>query len=158
LNEDDENPTIDQQVLPGQEVRESAKDRRCRDPPVVAGSCPSREIASPQREILLVNGGYDVLWAPVWDRIDEHLEEIRNFLRCPTVSASDDDMVAGAEYVAALIEGAGESAEIILTAGHPAVLGQRSSQVGGDDLVVEERASSVRWQQHGCAIETSYRP
>jgi acetylornithine deacetylase/succinyl-diaminopimelate desuccinylase-like protein len=109
-----------------------------------------------------VNGGYDVLWAPVWDRIDEdfdeHLEEIRNFLRCPTVSASDDDMLAGAEYVAALIECAGGSAEIIPTAGHPAVLGQRSSQVGGDDLVVEERASSVRWQQHGCAIETSYRP
>jgi acetylornithine deacetylase/succinyl-diaminopimelate desuccinylase-like protein len=75
-----------------------------------------------------VNGdGTDALWAPVWDRIDddlgEHLEEIRNFLRCPTVSASDDDMFAGAEYVAALIEGAGGSAEIIPTAGHPAVLG-----------------------------------
>jgi len=64
----------------------------------------------------------------VWDRIeddlDEHLEEIRNFLRCPTVSASDDDMLAGAEYVAALIEGAGGSAEIIPTAVHPAVLGR----------------------------------
>jgi acetylornithine deacetylase/succinyl-diaminopimelate desuccinylase-like protein len=75
-----------------------------------------------------VNGGYDILWAPVWDRIDEdfdeHLEEIRNFLRCPTVSASDDDMLAGAEFVAALIEGAGGSAEIIPTAGHPAVLGR----------------------------------
>ena len=74
-----------------------------------------------------MNGGYDVLWAPVWDRIDEdfdeHLEEIRNFLRFPTVSASDDDMLAGAEFVAALIEGAGGSAEIIPTAGHPAVLG-----------------------------------
>jgi acetylornithine deacetylase/succinyl-diaminopimelate desuccinylase-like protein len=72
-------------------------------------------------------GGTDALWAPVWDRIDEdfddHLEEIRNFLRCPTVSASDDDMLAGAEYVAALIESAGGSAEIMPTAGHPAVLG-----------------------------------
>jgi acetylornithine deacetylase/succinyl-diaminopimelate desuccinylase-like protein len=72
-------------------------------------------------------GGTDPLWGPVWDRIDddlsEHLEEIRNFLRCPTVSDSDDDMLAGAEYVAALIEGAGGSAEIIPTAGHPAVLG-----------------------------------
>ena len=81
------------------------------------------------RESLVVNGGGpDVPWAPVWDRIDEdfdeHLEEIRNFLRCPTVSASDDDMLAGAEYVAALIEGAGGSAEIIPTAGHPAVLGR----------------------------------
>src|SRR3712207_4316111 len=70
----------------------------------------------------------DTLWAPVWDRIDEdfdgHLEEIRNFLRCPTVSASDDDMLAGAEQVAALIEGAGGNAEIIPTAGHPAVLGR----------------------------------
>jgi acetylornithine deacetylase/succinyl-diaminopimelate desuccinylase-like protein len=73
-------------------------------------------------------GGTDALWAPVWNQIDEdfdeHLEDIRNFLRCPTVSASDDDMLAGAEYVAALIEGAGGSAEIIPTAGHPAVLGR----------------------------------
>jgi acetylornithine deacetylase/succinyl-diaminopimelate desuccinylase-like protein len=70
----------------------------------------------------------------VWDRIDEdfdeHLEEIRNFLRCPTVSASDDDMLTGAEYVAALIEGAGGSAEIIPTAGHLAVLGR----IEGDGL------------------------
>jgi acetylornithine deacetylase/succinyl-diaminopimelate desuccinylase-like protein len=73
-------------------------------------------------------GGTDALWAPVWNQIDEdfdeHVEDIRNFLRCPTVSASDDDMLAGAEYVAALIEGAGGSAEIIPTAGHPAVLGR----------------------------------
>jgi len=73
-------------------------------------------------------GGTDALWAPVWNQIDEdfdeHLEDIRNFLRCPTVSASDDDMLAGAEYVAALIEDAGGSAEIIPTAGHPAVLGR----------------------------------
>jgi acetylornithine deacetylase/succinyl-diaminopimelate desuccinylase-like protein len=73
-------------------------------------------------------GGPDVPWTPVWDRIDkdfdEHLEEIRSFLRYPTVSASDDDMLAGAEYVAALIEGAGGSAEIVPTAGHPAVLGR----------------------------------
>ncbi|MDQ3252133.1 MAG: M20/M25/M40 family metallo-hydrolase [Rubrobacter sp.] len=73
-------------------------------------------------------GGRDAPWSLVWDRIDydfdEHLEDIRNFLRCPTVSASDDDMLAGAEYVAALIEGAGGSAEIIPTAGHPAVLGR----------------------------------
>ena len=55
---------------------------------------------------------------------DEHLEEIRNFLRCPTVSALDDDMLAGAEQVAALIEGAGGTAEIVPTSGHPAVLGR----------------------------------
>src|SRR5918994_2550490 len=75
----------------------------------------------------VLNGGsMDALWAPVWNRIDEdfdeHLEEIRNFLRRPTVSASDD-MLAGAEYVAALIEDAGGNAEIMPTAGHPAVLG-----------------------------------
>ena len=35
------------------------------------------------------------------------------FLRRPTVSASDDDMLAGAEHVAALIDGAGEKAEIV---------------------------------------------
>ena len=70
----------------------------------------------------------DAPWASVWGRIDkdfdEHLEEIRNFLRCPTVSASEDDMLAGAEQVAALIEGAGGRAEVIPTAGHPAVLGR----------------------------------
>ena len=69
-----------------------------------------------------------VPWDLVWDQIDEdfddHLEEIRNFLRCPTVSASDDDMLAGAERVAAMIEGAGGTAEIVPTAGHPAVLGR----------------------------------
>ncbi len=32
---------------------------------------------------------------------EEHLEEIRRFLRRPTVSASDDDMLVGAEHVAA---------------------------------------------------------
>jgi acetylornithine deacetylase/succinyl-diaminopimelate desuccinylase-like protein len=71
-------------------------------------------------------------WARAWERIDAdfegHLEEIRRFLRRPTVSASDDDMLAGAEHVAALIEFAGGSAEIIATPGHPAVLGR----IGGD--------------------------
>jgi hypothetical protein len=38
-------------------------------------------------------------------------------LRRPTVSASDDDMLAGAEHVADLIEVAGGSAEIVATAG-----------------------------------------
>jgi acetylornithine deacetylase/succinyl-diaminopimelate desuccinylase-like protein len=92
-------------------------------------SCHCRATASIWRENPVVNGGgTDALWAPVWNQIDEdfdeHLEDIRNFLRCPTVSASDDDMLAGAEYVAALIEDAGGSAEIIPTAGHPAVLGR----------------------------------
>jgi acetylornithine deacetylase/succinyl-diaminopimelate desuccinylase-like protein len=67
-------------------------------------------------------------WARAWERIDTdfegHLEEIVRFLRRPTVSASDDDMLAGAEHVATLIEGAGGSAEIVATAGHPAVLGR----------------------------------
>jgi acetylornithine deacetylase/succinyl-diaminopimelate desuccinylase-like protein len=67
-------------------------------------------------------------WARVWERIDadfdRHLEEILSFLRRPTVSVSDDDMLAGAEHVAALIEGAGGNAEIVATAGHPAVLGR----------------------------------
>ena len=47
-------------------------------------------------------------WSRAWDQIDrdfgDHLEEIRRFLRLPTVSASDDDMHAGAELVAAMIE------------------------------------------------------
>jgi acetylornithine deacetylase/succinyl-diaminopimelate desuccinylase-like protein len=69
------------------------------------------------------SGPWTRAWEQIDDDFDDHLEEIRNFLRLPTVSASEDDMLAGAEYVAALIEGAGGSAEIILTAGHPAVLG-----------------------------------
>ena len=76
----------------------------------------------------MTGGGKDAPWSQTWDRIDddfdEHLEEVRNFLRCPTVSASDDDMLAGAEYVADLIEGAGGTADIIPTSGHPAVLGR----------------------------------
>jgi acetylornithine deacetylase/succinyl-diaminopimelate desuccinylase-like protein len=67
-------------------------------------------------------------WARAWEQIDadfdEHLDTIRRFLQCPTVSASDDDMLAGAEFVADLIEAAGGTAEIIPTAGHPAVLGR----------------------------------
>ena len=79
-------------------------------------------------EVPVVNGGgQDIAWAPVWAQIDadfdDHLEKIRNFLRCPTVSASDDDMLAGAEFVAALIEGAGGTTELVPTPGHPAVLG-----------------------------------
>jgi acetylornithine deacetylase/succinyl-diaminopimelate desuccinylase-like protein len=69
-----------------------------------------------------------VPWSLAWDRVDrdfeDHLEEIRDFLRLPTVSASDDDMRAGAEFVATMIENAGGTAEIIPTAGHPAVLGR----------------------------------
>ena len=67
-------------------------------------------------------------WARAWERIDadfeQHLEEILRFLRRPTVSASDNDMLAGADHVAALIEGAGGRAEIVATVGHPAVLGR----------------------------------
>mgnify|MGYP003298956471 CR=1 FL=1 len=50
-------------------------------------------------------------WARAWEQIDadfeEHLGTIRRFLQCPTVSASDDGMLAGAEFAAALIEAAG---------------------------------------------------
>ena len=66
---------------------------------------------------------WDRTWQQIDEDFDEHLQEIRRFLRCPTVSASDDDMLAGAEFVAALIEAAGGTAEIIPTSGHPAVLG-----------------------------------
>jgi len=63
-----------------------------------------------------------------WEQIDRdfdaHLEKVRDFLRRPTVSASDDDMLAGAELVAAMIEAAGGAAEVVPTSGHPAVLGR----------------------------------
>jgi acetylornithine deacetylase/succinyl-diaminopimelate desuccinylase-like protein len=67
-------------------------------------------------------------WAGACEQIDAdfdgHLDTIRRFLRCPTVSASDDDMLAGAGFVVDLIEAAGGTAEIIPTPGHPAVLGR----------------------------------
>jgi acetylornithine deacetylase/succinyl-diaminopimelate desuccinylase-like protein len=67
-------------------------------------------------------------WVRAWEQIDadfdDHLDTIRRFLQRHTVSASDDDMLAGAEFVAALVEGAGGTAEIIPTSGHPAVLGR----------------------------------
>lgn len=63
-----------------------------------------------------------------WDQIDldfdAHIEAIRRYLRLPTVSASGDDLMPGAEATAALIEAAGGTAEIISTPGHPAVLGR----------------------------------
>jgi len=53
-------------------------------------------------------------WARAWEQIDAdfdgHLDTIRRFLQCPTVSASDNDMLAGAEFVAAMIEAAGGTA------------------------------------------------
>jgi acetylornithine deacetylase/succinyl-diaminopimelate desuccinylase-like protein len=67
-------------------------------------------------------------WARAWEQIDAdfdgHLDTIRRFLRCPTVSASDNDMLAGAEFVAAMIEAADGTAEIVRTGGPPAVLGR----------------------------------
>jgi acetylornithine deacetylase/succinyl-diaminopimelate desuccinylase-like protein len=69
-------------------------------------------------------------WVRVWEQIDadldEHLDTIRRFLQCPTVSASDD-MLAGAELVADLIETSGGTAEVMPTSGHPAVLGRIES-------------------------------
>jgi acetylornithine deacetylase/succinyl-diaminopimelate desuccinylase-like protein len=67
-------------------------------------------------------------WVRAWEQIDadfdEHLDTIRRFLQCPTVSAADDDMLAGAEFVVDLMEAAGGTAEIIPSSGHPAVLGR----------------------------------
>src|SRR5215210_3819001 len=115
-----DNAPIGQLVGPQEEI--VCGKTVCSRPPRRVSPAGSREV------IDLKGGGRDVPWAQVWDQIDddfdEHLEEVRKFLRCPTVSASDDDMFAGAEYVVALIEGAGGSAEIIPTAGHPAVLGR----------------------------------
>ena len=63
----------------------------------------------------------------VFDRIDEtfedHLETIRSYLRQPSVSGTGDGVPECAEMTAALIEGAGGTAEVIPTDGHPAVLG-----------------------------------
>jgi oligopeptide/dipeptide ABC transporter ATP-binding protein len=98
-------------------------------------------------------------WARAWERIDAdfdgHLEEIQRFLRRPTVSASDDDMLAGAADVAALIEGAGGSAEIVSRAllglvkpssGTVSVSGLDPARLRGEELRKFRRRVQVVFQ------------
>ncbi|MBI3998147.1 MAG: M20/M25/M40 family metallo-hydrolase [Armatimonadetes bacterium] len=54
----------------------------------------------------------------------QHLERVRTFVRQPSISADGTGIAAMADLVAATIREVGGSAEVVPTAGHPAVLGR----------------------------------
>jgi acetylornithine deacetylase/succinyl-diaminopimelate desuccinylase-like protein len=68
----------------------------------------------------------------VWDQIDNdfdsHLDRIRNYLRQPSVSGTSEGIEAAAQATAGLIQSAGGDADIVITPGHPVVVGR----VAGD--------------------------
>jgi acetylornithine deacetylase/succinyl-diaminopimelate desuccinylase-like protein len=68
----------------------------------------------------------------VWDQIDSdfdsHLGRIRTYLRQPSVSGTSEGIEATAQATAGLIQYAGGDADIVITPGHPVVVGR----VAGD--------------------------
>jgi acetylornithine deacetylase/succinyl-diaminopimelate desuccinylase-like protein len=71
---------------------------------------------------------------------DRHLEELKEFLRIPSISAKSEhkgDVAAAAEWLAARMRDAGlQSAEVIPTAGHPVVIGEWRGAPGAETLLV----------------------
>jgi acetylornithine deacetylase/succinyl-diaminopimelate desuccinylase-like protein len=71
---------------------------------------------------------------------ERHLEELKDFLRIPSVSAKSEhraDMETAAEWLAERMREAGlQSAEVIPTAGHPVVLGEWRGAPGAQTLLV----------------------
>ncbi len=58
---------------------------------------------------------------------DQHLDELKEWLRIPSVSAKSEhkaDTARAAEWLAERMREAGLQTEIIATAGHPVVLGE----------------------------------
>ena len=63
-------------------------------------------------------------------RRDEYLEELRTFLRIPSISTDSNhrqDMQRAAEYVKEQLDRSGMTAEIVSTDGHPIVYGPVSA-------------------------------
>jgi acetylornithine deacetylase/succinyl-diaminopimelate desuccinylase-like protein len=71
---------------------------------------------------------------------DRHLDELKNFLRIPSISAKSEhsgDMATAASWLAERMLDAGlQSAEVIQTAGHPIVLGEWRGAPGAQTLLV----------------------
>src|ERR671919_940550 len=69
------------------------------------------------------------------ERFDTYLERIRDLCRMPSVSATGQGIREVADRVAALVEEAGGSAELVETPGHPVVLGELAGPAGAPRLV-----------------------
>ncbi|MGH2788803.1 MAG: M20/M25/M40 family metallo-hydrolase [Actinomycetota bacterium] len=69
-------------------------------------------------------GALERAWEQIDTDFDDHLAAVRAYLAQPSVSATGEGIAEGAAATAALIEAAGGSAEIVATAGHPAVIGR----------------------------------
>ena len=69
------------------------------------------------------------------ERFDTYLERIRELCRMPSVSATGQGIREVADRVAALVEEAGGSAELVETPGHPVVLGELAGPAGAPRLV-----------------------
>ncbi len=71
---------------------------------------------------------------------DRHLEELKDFLRIPSVSAKSEhrgDMHTAAEWLAERMREAGlQTVEVLPTAGHPVVLGEWRGAPGAQTLLV----------------------
>ncbi len=71
---------------------------------------------------------------------DRHLDELKDFLRIPSISAKSEhsgDMVTAASWLAErMLEAGLQSAEVIQTAGHPIVLGEWRGAPGAQTLLV----------------------
>jgi acetylornithine deacetylase/succinyl-diaminopimelate desuccinylase-like protein len=71
---------------------------------------------------------------------DRHLDELKDFLRIPSISAKSEhsgDMATAASWLAERMLDAGlQSAEVIQTAGHPIVLGEWRGAPGAQTLLV----------------------
>ena len=74
------------------------------------------------------------------DNRDRHIEELKDFLRIPSVSAKSEhagDMRRAAEWlVDRMLEAGLETAEVLPTAGHPVVLGEWRGAPGAPTLLV----------------------
>ena len=71
---------------------------------------------------------------------ERHLEELKDFLRIPSVSAKSEhrgDMRRAADWlVERMLEAGLETAEVLPTAGHPVVLGEWRGAPGAPTLLV----------------------
>lgn len=73
------------------------------------------------------------------ENTDRYIDELKRFLRIPSVSADSrhsDDVRKGAAFVRDGLSAAGVTAEIIETAGHPIVVGSRSDAPNAPTVLV----------------------
>ena len=76
-----------------------------------------------RRPALKDEAGLERAWAQVDRDFESHLDVISAYLRQPSVSGTGEGIGACADMTAGLVELAGGTAEVVETAGHPAVVG-----------------------------------